>query len=57
MIDESRLVMQGETMEEAFRHQQEASIRGIDNYFNRLKKLLRAERHLKKIVNAEIKLV
>uniref|UniRef100_A0A1X7VY80 Uncharacterized protein n=1 Tax=Amphimedon queenslandica TaxID=400682 RepID=A0A1X7VY80_AMPQE len=42
--DESTLVMEGETMEEAFRHQREASISGIENHFKKLQKLLEAER-------------
>ena len=40
--DESTLVMEGETMEEAFRRHREASIRGIENHFNKLQKLLEA---------------
>uniref|UniRef100_A0A1X7UMQ4 Uncharacterized protein n=1 Tax=Amphimedon queenslandica TaxID=400682 RepID=A0A1X7UMQ4_AMPQE len=42
--DESTLVMEGETMEEAFRRHREASIRGIENHFNKLQKLLEAGR-------------
>uniref|UniRef100_A0A1X7V6S4 Helitron helicase-like domain-containing protein n=1 Tax=Amphimedon queenslandica TaxID=400682 RepID=A0A1X7V6S4_AMPQE len=36
--DESTLVMEGETMEEAFRHHREASIRCNENHFNKLPK-------------------
>uniref|UniRef100_A0A1X7UQ58 Uncharacterized protein n=1 Tax=Amphimedon queenslandica TaxID=400682 RepID=A0A1X7UQ58_AMPQE len=53
--DESTLVMEGETMEEAFRRHREASIRGIETYFNKLQKLLEAERNCKTVVDARNK--
>uniref|UniRef100_A0A1X7VS67 Helitron helicase-like domain-containing protein n=1 Tax=Amphimedon queenslandica TaxID=400682 RepID=A0A1X7VS67_AMPQE len=43
MIDESTLVMEEETMEEAFRRHREAFIRHIENLFKKLQKLLEAE--------------
>uniref|UniRef100_A0A1X7U1T8 Uncharacterized protein n=1 Tax=Amphimedon queenslandica TaxID=400682 RepID=A0A1X7U1T8_AMPQE len=40
--DKSTLVMEGETMEEAFRRHREASICGIVNRFNKLQKIIRS---------------
>uniref|UniRef100_A0A1X7U6G9 Uncharacterized protein n=1 Tax=Amphimedon queenslandica TaxID=400682 RepID=A0A1X7U6G9_AMPQE len=42
-------------MEAAFRHHGEASIHGIKKHFIKLPKLLEAERHWNKIVNARNK--
>uniref|UniRef100_A0A1X7UA62 Uncharacterized protein n=1 Tax=Amphimedon queenslandica TaxID=400682 RepID=A0A1X7UA62_AMPQE len=53
--DENTLVMEGETMEEAFRRHRKAFIRGIENHFNKLQKLLEAERYWKRIVDARNK--
>uniref|UniRef100_A0A1X7U945 Uncharacterized protein n=1 Tax=Amphimedon queenslandica TaxID=400682 RepID=A0A1X7U945_AMPQE len=47
--------MEGETMEVAFRRHTEASIHGIETHFNKLQKLLEAERNCKTIVDARNK--
>uniref|UniRef100_A0A1X7VIW4 Uncharacterized protein n=1 Tax=Amphimedon queenslandica TaxID=400682 RepID=A0A1X7VIW4_AMPQE len=52
---ESALVIEGGTMDEAFRCHREASIRGIKNHFNQLQISLEADRNLKKILITEIK--
>uniref|UniRef100_A0A1X7UJ17 Uncharacterized protein n=1 Tax=Amphimedon queenslandica TaxID=400682 RepID=A0A1X7UJ17_AMPQE len=53
--DESTLVMEGETMEEAFVCHIKACICGIKNYFNKLQKLSETECNWKKIVDARNK--
>uniref|UniRef100_A0A1X7ULQ4 Uncharacterized protein n=1 Tax=Amphimedon queenslandica TaxID=400682 RepID=A0A1X7ULQ4_AMPQE len=51
----STLVMEGDTMEEAFRCHREASICGIKYHFNKLWKLLQPERNWKVFVDARNK--